>query len=128
MTAEQIAYVGMQSTALADSVTITTATFNSKTIPTPPVGFPAIDQEDFQVYVNGVLIPKDNRTITLPQVGVNITVTFINLGYNIEDYPIAYDNFAREISLPIYPQLTNEQVDYICNSVFESFKKVMLND
>ena len=84
MTAEQIAYVGMQSTALADSVTITTATFNSKTIPTPPTGFPAIDQEDFQVYVNGVLIPKDNRTVTLPQVGVNITVTFINLGYNIE--------------------------------------------
>ena len=84
MTAEQIAYVGMQSTALADSITIDTATFNSKTIPTPPAGFPAIDQEDFQVYVNGVLIPKDNRTITLPQVGVNILVTFINLGYNIE--------------------------------------------
>ena len=82
MTAEQIAFVGMQSTALADSVTITTATFNSKTIPTPPVGFPAIDQEDFQVYVNGVLIPIDNRTVA--QSGVNILVTFINLGYNIE--------------------------------------------
>jgi hypothetical protein len=84
MTAEQITYVGMQSTALADSFTIDTATFNSKTIPTPPTGFPAIGQGDFQVYVNGVLIPVDNRTITLPQVGVNIVVTFINLGYNIE--------------------------------------------
>ena len=84
MTAAEIAFVGMQSTALADSITIDTATFNSKTIPTPPAGFPAIGQEDFQVYVNGVLIPIDNRTVTLPQVGVNITVTFINLGYNIE--------------------------------------------
>ena len=63
LTPEQITYVGMQSTALADSVTIDTATFNSKTIPTPPTGFPAIDQEDFQVYVNGVLIPINNRTV-----------------------------------------------------------------
>jgi hypothetical protein len=84
MTAEQITYVGMQSTALADSFTSNTATFNSKTIPTPPTGFPAIGQEDFQVYVNGVLIPIDNRTVTLPQVGANIVVTFNNLGYNIE--------------------------------------------
>jgi len=82
MTAEQITYVGMQSTALADSVTIDTATFNSKTIPTPPTGFPAIDQEDFQVYVNGVLIPINNRTVA--QSGSNILVTFINLVYNIE--------------------------------------------
>lgn len=82
MTVEQITYVGLQSTALADSFTIDTATFNSKTIPTPPPGFPALDEGDFQVYINGVLIPVANRVTA--QLGGNITVTFTNLGYNLE--------------------------------------------
>ena len=53
---------------------------------------------------------------------------FKNLGYKIEDYPVAYDNYSREISLPIYPQLTNDQVEYICEAVLTSFKKVLPND
>ena len=73
----------------------------------------------------------------ITQKGVAVNVHFIpmpmltvfkNLGYKIEDYPVAYDNYSREISLPIYPQLTNEQIDYICEAVLASYKKVMLND
>ena len=92
----------------------------------------------YALRMNGITeIQRDAMIEEITTTGVSVNVHFIpmpmltvfkNLGYNIEDYPIAYDNFAREISLPIYPQLTNEQVDYICNSVFESFKKVMLND
>jgi len=82
MTAEQITYVGMQSTALADTVSSTVATFLSKLIPTPPTGFPALDEGDFQVYINGVLIPVANRTTA--QSGSNITVTFSNLGFTLD--------------------------------------------
>ena len=73
----------------------------------------------------------------ITQKGVAVNVHFIpmpmltvfkNLGYKIEDYPVAYDNYSREISLPIYPQLTNEQIDYICEAVLASYKKVVLND
>lgn len=73
----------------------------------------------------------------ITQMGVAVNVHFIpmpmltvfkNLGYKIEDYPVAYDNYSREISLPIYPQLTNEQIDYICEAVLTSYKKVLLND
>lgn len=69
--------------------------------------------------------------------GVSVNVHFIplplltvfkNLGYKIDDYPEAYYNYSREISLPIYPQLTNEQIDYICKSVLASYKKVVFND
>jgi len=42
---------------------------------------------------------------------------FKNLGYKIEDYPMAYQNYACEISLPIYPQLTNTEVEFIITSV-----------
>jgi dTDP-4-amino-4,6-dideoxygalactose transaminase len=73
----------------------------------------------------------------IAQKGVAVNVHFIpmpmltvfkNLGYKIEDYPVAYDNYSREISLPIYPQLTNEQVEYICEVVLACYRKVFLND
>ena len=73
----------------------------------------------------------------ITQEGVAVNVHFIpmpmltvfkNLGYKIEDYPVAYDNYSREISLPIYPQLTNEQVEYICEVVLACYMKVFLND
>jgi dTDP-4-amino-4,6-dideoxygalactose transaminase len=73
----------------------------------------------------------------ITQKGVAVNVHFIpmpmltvfkNLGYKIENYPVAYGNYSREISLPIYPQLTNEQIDYICEAVLASYKKVVHND
>ena len=51
-----------------------------------------------------------------------------NLGYDIKNYPVAYDNYAREISLPIYPQLTDNEVDYICTAILTSYLKVIQND
>lgn len=36
-----------------------------------------------------------------------------NLGFNIKDYPNAYDNFANEISLPLHTCLTDEEIGYI---------------
>lgn len=71
------------------------------------------------------------------EIGVSVNVHFIpmpmltlfkDLGYKIENFPIAYDNYSREISLPIYPQLTNEQVDYICESILAAYKKVVTVD
>jgi dTDP-4-amino-4,6-dideoxygalactose transaminase len=50
---------------------------------------------------------------------------FKNLGYRMEDYPVSYDTYVREISLPIYPQLTNEQVDFIATSLVESYLQVV---
>lgn len=49
---------------------------------------------------------------------------FKQLGYNIEDYPVAYNNYKHEISLPIYPQLTTEEVEYVVESVIEAYDKV----
>jgi dTDP-4-amino-4,6-dideoxygalactose transaminase len=73
--------------------------------------------------------------ITIKGISVNVhfipmpmLTVFKNMGYKIKNYPVAYDNYSREISLPIYPQLTNEQIDYICESVLASYKKVVLND
>ena len=50
---------------------------------------------------------------------------FKEKGYAIEDYPIAYDNYKSEISLPIYPQLTEEQLQYIVESVSSAVESVI---
>jgi dTDP-4-amino-4,6-dideoxygalactose transaminase len=82
-------------------------------------------------------VQRDLIIEEITQKGVAVNVHFIpmpmltvfkNLGYKIEDYPVAYDNYSREISLPIYPQLTDEQIEYICEAVLASYKKVVLND
>jgi len=48
-----------------------------------------------------------------------------NLGYQIKDYPVAYDNYEREISLPIYYDLTDDQVDTVIDVVVNAVNKVI---
>jgi dTDP-4-amino-4,6-dideoxygalactose transaminase len=52
---------------------------------------------------------------------------FKNQGYDIANYPQAYQNFSHEISLPIYPQLTDEEVRFIIETVISAYLKVTGN-
>jgi dTDP-4-amino-4,6-dideoxygalactose transaminase len=72
----------------------------------------------------------------IAKLGVAVNVHFIpmpmltlfrNLGYKMEDYPVAFNNYSREISLPIYPQLDSEQVNYVIKAVVDSYTKVISN-
>lgn len=38
---------------------------------------------------------------------------YINLGFDIKDYPNSYEQFVNEITLPLHTCLTDEDVDYI---------------
>lgn len=49
---------------------------------------------------------------------------FKNMGFDVNNYPQAYNNFKSEISLPIYPQLTDEMVDFIIKVVVDSYDKI----
>ena len=42
-------------------------------------------------------------------------------GFDIKDYPNAFDRYSNIISLPIYSTMTDEEIDY----VIESFKKAL---
>ena len=83
MTVAEIAFVGLNTTAIADLVSSPVATFNTKTIATPPSGFPAITQNDFKVFINGQFISNNLRTVA--QSGSNITVTFSGLEYPVDN-------------------------------------------
>jgi dTDP-4-amino-4,6-dideoxygalactose transaminase len=66
--------------------------------------------------------------------GVAVNVHFIpmpmltifkNMGYDINQYPSAYKNYAAEISLPIYPQLNHEACIYVVQQVIQSVQSVL---
>lgn len=47
------------------------------------------------------------------------------LGYKIKNYPLAYSNYSREISLPVYYDLIDLQVNTVIEAVISSAKKVL---
>lgn len=49
-----------------------------------------------------------------------------NLGYEMNDYPKSKQFWETEITLPIYYDLTINQVDYIVDSLVESYNEIML--
>lgn len=48
-----------------------------------------------------------------------------NLGYSIADTPNAFIEYAREISLPVYYDLTDEQIDRVIQAVIEAAEEVI---
>jgi len=59
---------------------------------------------------------------------VSVNVHFIPLplltvfkeNYSIENFPQSYLLYSTEISLPIYPQLTNEECQFVINAVINA--------
>ena len=70
-------------------------------------------------------IAKSEVAVNVHFVTMPMLTLFREKGYDIKDYPQAYRNYAHEISLPIYPQLTDEQADFVIRTVVEAHNKVM---
>lgn len=69
---------------------------------------------------------RDQLIDKIMESGVNVNVHFIpmpmlsyfkSIGYHIDDFPNSFKNYSCEISLPIYPQLKEEELDYIIETV-----------
>lgn len=83
------------------------------------------------VRVNGISLDQRNEIITeMAKRGVACNVhykplpmlsAYKKLGFDIKDYPNAYDQFVNEITLPLHTKLSDEDVKYI----IENFKDVL---
>lgn len=47
-----------------------------------------------------------------------------NMGYDIKDYPNAYEQYANEITLPLYSMLTLEDAEYVVKELIECTEKI----
>ena len=74
-------------------------------------------------------VTRDDVIAGLTERGIGTSVHFIPLHYHTAykklgrwkegDFPVAERFFAREITLPMYPELTNAEVDEVCQSLRE---------
>lgn len=80
-------------------------------------------------------VQRDAIIDEISKKGVAVNVHFIPLpmlsyfkeqGYDIQMFPQSYKNYSCEISLPIYPQLTNDQVSYIIDTVINAYETIVL--
>jgi dTDP-4-amino-4,6-dideoxygalactose transaminase len=89
----------------------------------------------YMLRINGIDVQKRDRIIDeIFETGVSVNVhfqplpiltAFKNMGFNIMDYPVALCNYSREITLPAYQDLTDDQLKYITENVVASVEKVL---
>ncbi len=48
---------------------------------------------------------------------------FSYLGYKEGDFPIAEKLSKEVIALPIYPEITEDEVDFVCNTIKKFYKR-----
>lgn len=53
-----------------------------------------------------------------------LLTAYKKLGYNIEDYPVSFDNYSREISLPVFDTITDEQIEVVISAVVSSVELI----
>ena len=56
---------------------------------------------------------------------VPATSFYKSLGYDLLNYPVTYNNFSREISLPVFYDLTIEQQNTVINAVKNSVNTIL---
>ena len=54
-----------------------------------------------------------------------LLTVFKNMGFDIVDFPIAFDQYRNEISLPIYPQLSKIELNFIFETVSNAVEEIL---
>ncbi|MEO7990180.1 MAG: DegT/DnrJ/EryC1/StrS family aminotransferase [Chryseolinea sp.] len=70
-------------------------------------------------------IAKRNVSVNVHFQPLPMLTVFKERGFKMSDYPAAFDHYSREISLPIYPELDAEKIDYIVKAVAESYQTIV---
>ena len=65
-------------------------------------------------------ITRQGVAVNVHFIPLPLLTYFKMLGYRIDNSPMSYRLYSTEISLPIYPQLSDEETDFIIKSVIES--------
>ncbi len=74
---------------------------------------------------------RDRIIKNISEKGISVNVHFIpvpmmsfykSIGYKISDYPVSYKMYENEISLPVFYDLTNEQISEVLETVINSIE------
>jgi len=73
-------------------------------------------------------ISKQNVAVNVHFIPMPMFTVFKDAGYDINNYPVSYDLYKNEISLPVYPQLTCEDCSKVAEAVKEAVHSVINNE
>lgn len=72
------------------------------------------------------LIAQHQIAVNVHFIPVPMMSFYKKMGYDVHQYPVTYDNYSREISLPLYFSLTFDQVKMVAQALIQSVEKVLL--
>lgn len=81
-------------------------------------GTPVSDQERREIIIK---MAEEGISCNVHYKPLPMHTAYKNLGFDIKNYPNAYNLYANEVTLPLHTCLKDEEVDYI----IETFKKVL---
>lgn len=70
-------------------------------------------------------IVKQHVAVNVHFVPLPLLTIFKNAGYKQTDFPMSYEMYHNEISLPVYPQLTKEQCATVTEAVIKAVSKIL---
>ena len=65
---------------------------------------------------------KQIDTIINYPVALPFLKAYDKFSHSHEDFPNAYNNQSQILSLPIFPEMTEEQIEYTIQSIYEFFE------
>lgn len=90
----------------------------------------------FLTWIHGITEEQRNHIITrLAEEGIATNVhykplplftAYQNYGFDIKDFPNAFAHYQNELTLPLYPQMTDEEVDYVVTKVNQAVSEVLI--
>ena len=70
-------------------------------------------------------IAKHDVAVNVHFVPLPMLSYYRSLGYDIANYPNARRHYEHEVSLPVYPQLTDEQVQTVINTLIKAYDTIV---
>lgn len=81
---------------------------------------PGFDEEKRNKFIENMA--KEGIATNVHYKPLAMMTAYKNLGFDIKDYPNAYNFYKNEVTLPLHTKLTDQQVDYIINAVLKLYK------
>ena len=71
------------------------------------------------------LIFEKEVSVNVHFVPVPMMSFYKGIGYDVKNYPVAFNNYSREISLPVYYNLIEKEIETIIDAVVASVKEII---
>ena len=86
-------------------------------------GTPVSDQERREIIIK---MAEEGISCNVHYKPLPMHTAYKNLGFDIKDYPNAYNHYVNEVTLPLHTCLKDEEVDYIIYHFKEVLKKYVM--